>query len=64
MDFQVASADEDLLSQYFARELRGRPLLGVFEFRIYQTDALNFDEIRDVQLVVQLDYWSPFEAVP
>jgi hypothetical protein len=60
----VATADMDLLAQYWAHEFAGRPLQGVFEFRLYHGEALRFDQLQDVQLVVQLDYWSPFEVVP
>lgn len=60
----IASADLALISQYWAQEFRGRPLQGEFELRLYAVDEFNFDELQDIQLVVQLDYWSPFEAVP
>ena len=37
---------------------------GEYELRLYSTDGFQFGEIQDMQLVVQLDYWSPFEATP
>jgi hypothetical protein len=56
----VANADLELISQYWAQEFQGRPFQGEFEIRLYNVESFDFLELTDVQIVVQLDYWSPF----
>jgi hypothetical protein len=60
----IATADLDLLSQYWAKEFVGRPLQGAYELRLHDEESFNFDELVDVQIVVVVDYWTPFEVVP
>lgn len=60
----IAQADLQLVDQYWANEFAGRPFQGEFELRLFATEAFNFAMLEDVQIVVQIDYWSPFEAVP
>jgi hypothetical protein len=60
----IAAADLQLLSQYWAQEFRGRPFQGEFVLELHAADAFQFQALEDVQIIVQLDYWSPFEAAP
>ena len=57
----ISSADRDLLQDYQRRELRGRPLDGVFTLRVWEEPGVNFAAIEDVQLVLKYRYWTRFE---
>ena len=54
----LSSSDRTLLSDYYRRELVGRPLDGTYVVRIWDTPGLAFDRIEDVQLVVNYSYWT------
>jgi hypothetical protein len=56
----LGNADSRLLSQpaFSKSELVGRPLSGTYSLRIRETPGLVWQKLKDVQLLVQYDYWS------
>jgi hypothetical protein len=54
----VSSGDQQLLAPLMKTELRGRPLDGIYRLRIYDTAALHWDRLEDVQIVLKYHYWS------
>ena len=56
----VGSADMSLLSQpgILKTEFLGRPLGGTYRLRIWETPALMWDRLEDVQIVLKYRYWS------
>jgi hypothetical protein len=60
------SADQQLLSQpgITHQELRGRPLDGAYRLRIWDSPALQWDHVDDVQVVLQYHYWSRVDRQP
>lgn len=56
----IGSADQSLLAQpgILKPELRGRPLEGAYRLRIWDSSALKWDRLEDVQLVLKYRYWS------
>lgn len=56
----IGSADQGLLNQPQTTkpEFRGRPLSGSYTLRIYDSPALAWGRIEDVQLVLNYRYWS------
>jgi hypothetical protein len=57
----VSSTDRDLLSTYIRQEFQGRPLDGSFTVRVWDEPGVNFDEIQDVQVVLNYRYWTRFD---
>lgn len=62
----VSSADESLISQdgILRPEFAGRPLSGGYRLRIYDTAALNWQEVEDIQLVLGYRVWSRVKKQP
>ncbi len=60
----IGSADQALLSQSGIQhvELRGRPLDGAYTLRIWDSPALNWNNLQDVQIVLDYLYWSEIIA--
>src|SRR5690606_38119884 len=58
--FPISTSDQALLNQPQTTkpELRGRPLSGAYSVRIYDTPALVWDRVEDIQLVPNYRYWS------
>ncbi|MEZ4234249.1 MAG: hypothetical protein R3B89_34055 [Polyangiaceae bacterium] len=56
----ISGADQSLLNQpqTTKAEFRGRPLSGSYTLRIYDTPALAWNRVEDVQLVLNYRYWS------
>ena len=54
----VSSADQQLVGQFEAVQFRGRPIDGVYHLKIFDTPALRFDQIQDIQLILNYHYWS------
>jgi hypothetical protein len=54
----IGSADQALISQVLRPELRGRPLDGTYTLRIDDTPALHFQQIQDIQIILNYRYWS------
>jgi len=52
--------DQSLLAQPGIQhiEMRGRPLDGVYRLRIWDSPALKWDHLQDVQIVLNYRYWS------
>jgi hypothetical protein len=59
----ISSADQSLLSQtgLTKAELRGRPLDGRYGLRIWDSPALQWNHLEDIQLVLSYHYWSPIQ---
>jgi hypothetical protein len=56
----LGSADQGLLSQPGIEkpELRGRPLEGSYRLRIWDSPALVWNKLEDVQIILKYRYWS------
>lgn len=56
----ISSDDQSLLTQPGIQhiELQGRPLDGVYNLRIWDSPALNWNNLQDVQIVLDYLYWS------
>jgi hypothetical protein len=54
----VGSADQQLINQFLAVQFRGRPIDGTYHLKIFDTPALHFDRIEDIQVVLNYHYWS------
>jgi hypothetical protein len=52
------STHTQLLGAYFKTGLRGRPLQGNYELRIWETPELNWEAVEDVQLIFKYRYWT------
>ncbi len=50
-----------LLQPYYKGELRGRPLAGQYLLRVWGDEALNWENVEDIQLVFRYRYWTRFE---
>jgi hypothetical protein len=60
----IGSEDQALLVQPGIQhiELRGRPLDGAYRLRIWDSPALKWDRLQDIQFILNYRYWS--EIVP
>jgi hypothetical protein len=60
----LGTDDQALLAQPGIQhiELRGRPLDGVYRLRIWDSPALNWNNLQDVQIVLNYRYWSEIVA--
>ncbi len=60
----VGSDDQSLLAQPGIQhvEMRGRPLDGVYRLRIWDSPALQWSHLKDVQIVLNYRYWSEIVA--
>jgi len=38
--------------------MAGRPLAGKYTLRIWDDDALHFDRIEDIQIILGYRYWT------
>jgi hypothetical protein len=56
----LSSADDQLLKDYLRAELQGRPLDGNFVIRIWDNPDVDFNAIRDIQVVLKYRYWTRF----
>ncbi len=54
----VGSDDQALVSQFLQTQFRGRPIDGIYTLRIYDTPALQFNQLQDVQIILNYHYWS------
>ncbi len=56
----LSGADTSLLSAtgITKTELRGRPLDGRYRVRIYESPALRWSNLEDIQLMIRYRYWS------
>jgi hypothetical protein len=60
----LSSADQSLVSQPGIQhmELRGRPLDGAYRLRIWDSPALKWEHLEDIQVVLNYRYWSEIIA--
>lgn len=60
LSFPLTQTDSALLQQTGIEkpEFRGRPLDGTYSLRIYETPALRWERLEDVQFVLRHRYWS------
>jgi hypothetical protein len=56
----LSGADRGLIDPYTHHELRGRPLTGSFVLRVYDGDGIAFDNLQDIQIVLDYRYWTRF----
>ena len=54
----ISGADQALMQPYIRNELRGRPLGGSITIRVWDEPGLVFDNIEDVQLILNYRYWT------
>jgi hypothetical protein len=54
----LSSTDQQLVNQFLQQQFRGRPIDGVYKLRIYDSPALQFQNLEDVQVVLNYHYWS------
>jgi hypothetical protein len=56
----LSSDDQSLLNQngILKPELRGRPIDGLYQLRIYDSPALRWENLQDIQIVLNYRYWS------
>ena len=57
----LSSTDQSLIKDYTRLELQGRPLDGNFVLRVWDAPGVNFDAIKDVQIVLNYRYWTRFQ---
>jgi len=60
----ISSADQGLLGQpqFTKTELGGRPLTGTYRLRIYDQPGLVWENVDDIQIVLNYRYWSRVQA--
>ncbi|MBU1534963.1 hypothetical protein KKF84_06565 [Myxococcota bacterium] len=56
----MSSNHQSLLADKKKSEFRGRPLQGLYTLRIWKSDALQWYNIEDIQLIWNYRYWSKF----
>ena len=56
----LSSADRALIEPYARGEFRGRPLTGTYVVRIWDDGVVDFDQIEDVQIMLDYRYWTRF----
>lgn len=57
----ISSADRALIEPYMQRQFRGRPLTGTYVLRIWDDGSVIFDEIEDVQVLLDYRFWTRFD---
>jgi hypothetical protein len=60
LSLPLGSADRDLISQaaFLKPEFAGRPLSGAYRLRVKDQPALVWENLEDIQLLVNYRYWS------
>src|SRR5690606_5853156 len=56
----LSATDSQLISPYVRQEFRGRPLDGMFRIRIWDEEGVDFNQLQDVQLLINYRYWTRF----
>lgn len=54
----ISSADRSLIEPYVRTELRGRPLSGTYLLRIWDDPTLAWENVEDIQIVLNYRYWT------
>jgi hypothetical protein len=57
----LASSDGSLIEQYSRGEFVGRPLDGGYVLRVWEDEGIDFNQIEDVQLMLNYGYWTRFD---
>ncbi len=57
----LSTADQSLLASYWRTAFAGRPLAGRYRLRIEDVPSLQWERVRDVQLVVDYGFWTRFD---
>jgi hypothetical protein len=57
----MSDSDRSLLEAYRRYELQGRPLDGEFVIRVWDDEGFGFDQVQDVQMVLNYRYWTRFD---
>lgn len=62
----LGSADAGMIErqEFMKPEFHGRPLTGSYTLRIYDSPALRWERLEDIQLVLKHRYWSRVERSP
>ena len=62
----LGTADKELIttSPFLKSDLRGRPLSGVYHLRIKDAPGLVWDNVEDIQLFLDYQYWSRVATTP
>jgi hypothetical protein len=55
-----SDSDRGLIDPYLRKELVGRPLDGTYVVRVWEEPGVNFDAVKDVQIVMNYSYWTRF----
>jgi hypothetical protein len=56
----LSSTDKSLLDEYLRHEFQGRPLDGTYVLRVWEGPGVDFNAIKDVQVVLNYRYWTRF----
>jgi hypothetical protein len=56
----LSGADRGLIEPYMQRQFRGRPLAGTYRIRVWEVDGIDFEQLEDVQLVLDYGFWTRF----
>jgi hypothetical protein len=64
MTVPLGANDQGLISQPGIQhiEFQGRPLDGVYRLRIWDSPALQWQQLQDIQVVLSYEYWSQIVA--
>lgn len=54
----VSSSDRAMMQDYMHRQLRGRPLSGLYRLKVWDAEDVAFERLEDVQLVLGYRYWT------
>jgi len=54
----LSSSDRGLMQDYMHRQLRGRPLSGLYRLKVWDDEGIAFERLEDVQLVLGYRYWT------
>ncbi|MEQ8458887.1 MAG: hypothetical protein RLO52_19855 [Sandaracinaceae bacterium] len=54
----LSSSDRGLLADYMRREFRGRPMTGTYRLMLWETGALAFENVEDVQVLWNYRYFT------
>ncbi|HJL33238.1 MAG TPA: hypothetical protein RMI62_29370 [Polyangiaceae bacterium LLY-WYZ-15_(1-7)] len=57
----ISSTDRALVDPYMQTQFRGRPLNGTYRLRIWDVDGIRFENLEDVQVVLDYRFWTRFE---
>lgn len=54
----ISGADRALMQDFMRHEMRGRPLTGTYRVRVWDDPGVVFDELEDVQVLLNYRYWT------